>query len=112
MRASEFRNLIREEIKKVLNENAEFKVGQVVMNDAEENLKIVKVYPNLKAALNALKNESDYKQMAKHLKGLKSDTSYSFFSKENDESTWYLVTLKGKPNLGRYLFPESMLSKD
>ena len=112
MKASEFRNLIREEIKKVLNENAEFKVGQVVMNDAEENLKIVKVYPNLKAAMSGLKKDPDYKQIAKRLKDLTGDTSYSLFSKDNDESTWYLVTLKGKPNLGRHLFPESMLSKD
>ncbi len=55
MKASEFRNLIREEIKKVLNENAEFKVGQVVKNDAEEDLKIVKVYPNIQAAMSGLK---------------------------------------------------------
>jgi len=112
MKASEFRNLIREEIKKVLNENAELKVGQVVMNDDMDYLKIAKVYPNLKASLNALKNEPDYKQIEKNLKHLKNNTSYKFFPKENDESPWYLVTLKGKPNQGRYLYPESMLSAD
>lgn len=115
MKTSEFRKLIREEIRKVLKENAEFeaefKVGQVVKNDAEDNLKIVKVYPDKQAALSDLKGEPDYPKIMKQLKDFMKDGNYLIFRKANDESPWYLVTLKGKPNLGRYLAPESNLFK-
>ena len=107
MKKSEFRNLIREEIRKVLKENAQFKVGQVVQDNDEADVKIVKVYPNKQAALSNLKGAPDFSKMMKDLKDLY--TSYRPISKNDDMAPWYVIVSDADPELGRYLVPESHL---
>ena len=105
MKKSEFRNLIREEIRKVLKET-KYKVGQSVTDDNEIPFEVIKVYANKQAALNDLKGAPD---IAKIMKGVKDlYTSYRPIGKDDDMKPWYLVTPEGE-STPRYLVPEVQL---
>lgn len=81
--------------------NEEFKVGDVVSNLNDEDVKIVKVYPNMKAALQAHPEEKEWV--------MSYFSNYRPLDKSDISKPWYLVDLDGETALEpkAYLFKHS-----
>ena len=112
MKASEFRKLIREEVRKVVNEGTpKYKVGQTVADlNGDEPFKIAKIYPNKAAAMMDMKKTLTpklYKDLVEAVSEFYDN--YRPISTKQDSQPWYVIKLnsgaveKGYPP---YLQPE------
>jgi hypothetical protein len=91
MKLREFRKLIREEVRRVLSERA-FKAGQEAVNLNDDPVKVLKVYPNKKAALMDLKATlpaSKFKQIFDEVQEYYDN--YRPIDKRDDMKPWYYV---------------------
>jgi len=116
MKATEFRKLIREEVRRVLNEGiTKYKVGQTVDDlNGDEAFTVKKVYPNLQAALADLKSTqspSNFKKIADDVKELYSN--YRPIDNSDNSKPWYVLEpAEGGSSDYPYLNPEVYLSSD
>ena len=114
MKASEFRKLIREEVRRALKEvTAKFKVGQTVDDlNGDEAFTVKKVYPNLQAALADLKSTqspSNFKKITDEVGELYSN--YRPISKSDNNKPWYILEpIEGSFGDYPYLNPEVYVS--
>jgi len=116
MKASQFRKLIREEVRRVLKEGvAKYKVGQTVDDlNGDEAFTVKKVYPNLQAALADLKSTqspSNFKKITDDVKELYSN--YRPINKSDNNKPWYILEpAEGDSYNYPYLNPEAYVSSD
>jgi hypothetical protein len=94
MKKSEFRNLIREEVRRVIKESApKYKVGQEVDDlNGDEPFKVVKVYPNKQAALADIKKTvtpEQFKEIMDEVQSMYSN--YRAIDKTDDARPWYVL---------------------
>ena len=120
MKVSEFRKLIREEVRKAIKEGvAKYKVGQMVIDPNEEQFKILEVYPNKQAALTDLKTKisikayqnvmADVAKISKEANKPESDQGYTGLTPADMEKPWYVLrsTTEGSEyNKYPYILPE------
>ncbi len=96
MKVIEFKKLIREEIRRVLNESTpRFGVSQIVKDHDRDRFRITKIYPNLKAALVDAKKTTtpdEFKQLLGYTATLYKGKRA--ISKEDDNKPWYLLKAK------------------
>lgn len=113
MKITEFRKLIREEVRKVVNEGTpKYKVGQEVDDiNGDEPFKIVKMYPNKAAAMMDMKKTLSpklYKDLVEEVEEMYD--SYRPIDPKDDRKPWYILkptegpAPKGYPP---YLSPEA-----
>lgn len=113
MKASEFRKLIREEVRKVLAESvAKFKIGQEVEDiNGDETFEVGEVYSNLQAALSDLKtkvNAKVYKKIIADISDMYS--SYNPIKKSDDNKPWYILEPTESERSYPYLSPQARIS--
>ena len=112
MKITEFRKLIREEVRKVVNEGTpKYKVGQEVDDlNGDEPFKVVKVYPNKAAAMMDMKKTISpklYKDLVDEVETYYDN--YRAIDTSDDKKPWYILkptegpAAKGYPP---YLNPE------
>ena len=93
MKIQEFKKLIREEVRNVLNESTpKFRVGQKVKDTDRDPWKITKIYPNKKTALADLKKTTSQEKFNRLLNYL--ETLYKgkrAISDIDDNKSWYLL---------------------
>jgi len=94
MKISEFRKLIREEVRKVVNEGTpKYKVGQKVTDlNGDEPFNIVKIYPNKAAAMMDMKKTISpklYKDLADEVEEMYDN--YRPISSKQDGQPWYVI---------------------
>ncbi len=111
MKVTEFKKLIREEVRRVLSEaTAKYKVGQTVDDlNGDEPFKVVKVYPNKQAALVDIKKTISpraFKDMMEEVESMYDN--YRPIDKRDDMRPWYVLEpLEGDDMGYPYLNPEA-----
>jgi hypothetical protein len=114
MKASEFRKLIREEVRKVLKESiGKYTVGQTITDiNGDEPFNIVKVYPNKAAALADVKKTASpraYKMTIEDIASMYD--SYRPIKSSDDAKPWYLITPEEGESEFPYVLPEIYISE-
>jgi hypothetical protein len=111
MKLSEFKSLIREEVKKVLAEAKGFKVGDIVTDHlGDEPYDIKAVFKNKQEALTKLKAKLSPKKFAEMQKEIQAAYEGLYpIDATDDIKPWYW--LDGPANMPPYLVPEDWVSK-
>jgi hypothetical protein len=94
MKITEFRKLIREEVRNVIKEGTpKYKVGQTVSDlNGDEPFKVVKIYPNKAAAMMDMKKTLSpklYKDLANEVEEMYDN--YRPIGSKQDGQPWYVI---------------------
>lgn len=117
MKASEFKKLIREEVRRALKEGtAKYEVGQTVTDsNGDELFKVTKVYPNKAAALADIKSTVSpaiFKKIMDEVAEMYDN--YQAIDSSADNLPWYVLrSLEGgQYNKYPYLNPEEYVNPE